>query len=267
MKYKLSDLDSSCFQWRSLIFKTKLPPYAKLIAVHLSTFMNEHHDTAWPSLSRIVLETSISKSSVCTYLELLESEGWLYRERGGKGKSTVYSACVPAIVCNKLHKFNDNVTPLGSPTAGQSLDRLSCDRTEVVLPQDLSSPTAGHEYISNKPSNSNNDRSVKLPKNNGEISFANGDQLLFDEFWSKYPRKTAKPNAVKAFKKLKDKSSLINLISKDIARRLAANEWRLEDKQYIPHPATYLNGERWTDEMVFSTPEPFDDDNGPGHFI
>lgn len=71
----------------------------------------------------------------------------------------------------------------------------------------------------------------------------------FDDFWKLYPRKVAKSNAVKAWKKTGacDSSSLIETILNDVKRRLES-DWNGKDVQYIPHPATYLNQRRWEDE-------------------
>lgn len=105
-------------------------------------------------------------------------------------------------------------------------------------------------------------------KNNTKnMALSEEDQKTFDNFWEIYPRRTAKPNAKKAFKKLKDKLSIVGLVSKDVHRRINNGEWDLAKMQFIPHPATYLNGERWNDEQIFTCGnDPFDDDNGPGHF-
>ena len=71
----------------------------------------------------------------------------------------------------------------------------------------------------------------------------------FTEFWNVYPRHVAKQNAMKAWAKIgaDDSQALTDTIIADVNRRLES-EWRGKDMQYIPHPATYLNGRRWEDE-------------------
>lgn len=66
--------------------------------------------------------------------------------------------------------------------------------------------------------------------------------MTFDEFWSLYPRKTAKKAAVRAWEKLNPDLFLWEDIRSDLLTR----KW--PEPKFIPHPATYLNGERWTDE-------------------
>ena len=36
----------------------------------------------------------------------------------------------------------------------------------------------------------------------------------------------------------------------NISDRLTQGAWSLETKQFIPHPANYLGGELWTDEII-----------------
>jgi hypothetical protein len=69
----------------------------------------------------------------------------------------------------------------------------------------------------------------------------------FDVFYNAYPLKVGKQAAVKAFAKVKAGTFLDNILA-DIDRRLSNGEWTAERAQFIPHPATYLNGRRWEDE-------------------
>ena len=68
----------------------------------------------------------------------------------------------------------------------------------------------------------------------------------FDQLWSLYPRKVGKGQARKAFKAASKKADFYDLLPKlmDYVQTLEG-----KDKQYIPHLATWLNGERWEDEV------------------
>ena len=76
---------------------------------------------------------------------------------------------------------------------------------------------------------------------------------LFNRFWAAYPRKTAKQDAVKAFGKLGATEELLATMLSAIEKQKASNQW--SDPQYIPHPATWLNGHRWEDEIVKGSPK------------
>jgi hypothetical protein len=71
---------------------------------------------------------------------------------------------------------------------------------------------------------------------------------MFDEFWSLYPRKIAKATARKAWAKLSAEQQL--MAAKAIGTH--CNYWRTKETEleFIPHPATWLNQERWEDELV-----------------
>ena len=73
----------------------------------------------------------------------------------------------------------------------------------------------------------------------------------FERFWEHYPKKVGK-------KKVQDKFDAndypIDLIIKNIELQKKSEQW--QNKQYIPNPETYLNQERWTDEVLL----PVEDD-------
>lgn len=71
---------------------------------------------------------------------------------------------------------------------------------------------------------------------------------MFDEFWSIYPRKVAKAVARKAWAKLSAEQQL--MAAKAVS--LHCNYWKAKetDLEFIPHPSTWLNQERWEDELV-----------------
>lgn len=69
----------------------------------------------------------------------------------------------------------------------------------------------------------------------------------FNTFWDAYPKKVGKPAAKKAFSKQKPSPDLLNAMLNALSWQKSSNEWRKDDGQYIPNPATWLNQERWTD--------------------
>lgn len=79
------------------------------------------------------------------------------------------------------------------------------------------------------------------------------DVALFDEFWSIWPKKVAKRDAEKAWKKLAPDAALFEAIKAGI--RLWSNNWawQKDGGQFIPNPATFLNGRRWEDEPPMAT--------------
>lgn len=85
----------------------------------------------------------------------------------------------------------------------------------------------------------------------------------FDRFWSLYPRRAGKGQAVKAWRSAVKRTGNADLILTAVADH--ADHWRKAktERKFIPLPATWLNGERWTDEHEEINAEP--DENPWAH--
>lgn len=77
----------------------------------------------------------------------------------------------------------------------------------------------------------------------------------FDQFWAAYPRHTAKQAALRAFQKLNPGDQLMGTILTAIQRQRASPQWR-DGERFIPHPATWINGKRWEDDVIADQPRP-----------
>jgi hypothetical protein len=66
----------------------------------------------------------------------------------------------------------------------------------------------------------------------------------FINFYNSYPRKEGKGQARRAFNTAKKKVSLEKMLAS-----LEKHKKKWQDPKYIPLPATWLNGERWDDEI------------------
>lgn len=71
---------------------------------------------------------------------------------------------------------------------------------------------------------------------------------VLDAFWKAYPEKKGKGAALKAWAKMTTAERAACLPA--INAQIAANHFRgVDGKDYIPHPATWLNQRRWEDEI------------------
>lgn len=75
----------------------------------------------------------------------------------------------------------------------------------------------------------------------------------FDEFWNTYPRKVGKEAARKAWKKIKPDAALFQKILHAVTETQKSEQWKKQNGQFIPHPATWLNQGRWDDVIDTST--------------
>lgn len=83
----------------------------------------------------------------------------------------------------------------------------------------------------------------------GSVTSRTRGEAGFERFWAAYPRKVGKGDARKAFdraiRKIEGPDPPALLLA---ALERVKSTWT--DSQFIPHPATWLNGERWNDEPL-----------------
>ena len=72
---------------------------------------------------------------------------------------------------------------------------------------------------------------------------------FFDLFWADYPNRVAKQDAVRAWQKLAPDEALYCEIMAGLRKWKASDEWTRDGGRFVPHPATWLNGRRWEDEV------------------
>ena len=76
----------------------------------------------------------------------------------------------------------------------------------------------------------------------------------FHEFWNVWPKRCAKADARKAWAQTKDiRPELTNLLNA-VKAACKTESWMKDGGKYIPHPATWLRGERWDDELEVKLP-------------
>lgn len=83
------------------------------------------------------------------------------------------------------------------------------------------------------------------------------DDEGFAEFWSAWPRKVNKADALKAWRQTAGERPPVAELVAAITAAKRSHEWR--QKQWVPYPASWLRGHRWLDELTARA-----DDNGRG---
>lgn len=70
---------------------------------------------------------------------------------------------------------------------------------------------------------------------------------MFEQFWEMYPRKVSKREAFKAWMKMKEPDKLLAVSA--IENHIKYWELKGTEKEFIPHPSTWINQGRWEDEL------------------
>jgi len=130
---------------------------------------------------------------------------------------------------SEIPAFSDGCTT--SDKIGTATESISSARADSLSLDSLSSDSL----------NPHTENSSQAPRPD------NSD--LFAKFYKLYPNKKGKANAQKAWKKINPDPELFNLILSGLAKYCASPDWTKDGGQFIPHPATWLNGKRWEDEV------------------
>lgn len=75
------------------------------------------------------------------------------------------------------------------------------------------------------------------------------DEDRFSRFWAAYPRKVGKQAAKKSWSRLHPSEELTQAILQAVEAQKQSRQWKENNGQFIPNPATWLNQGRWEDEL------------------
>ena len=117
---------------------------------------------------------------------------------------------------------NNAGIPVGIPTVSTGKDRLGKDSIG--------------KYINTISCNENS-----------EIEVLDQKEMWFESFWEIYPKHQDKKKAKQKFLKLCTDEKKYQEIMDGLRNVLPM--WAKKDNKYIPMPTTWLNGERWNDEV------------------
>ncbi len=76
------------------------------------------------------------------------------------------------------------------------------------------------------------------------------DLAKFAVFWKAYPYRMSKGRAKKAFAKISPDDKLLATMLTALAQAKKSKQWRKDDGDFIPYPASWLNAEGWEDEIA-----------------
>ena len=197
-------------------------PTQKLILVGIAN--HDGDGGAWPSINTLARYAGITTRSVQRALAELEAKGLIVRHLNQGGTSRTKDHGRPNLYELRVSPPDAHVTP--PPDA------------HVTPPVTPTSP---------EPSlNTSIEPSTPHSPPTGEVEVVPEWEMFFIGFWEVYPRKVGKPAAKRAIKKAWDRGDAINIVEGTGHWCQYWRESRTEE-QFIPHPATFLNQERYND--------------------
>lgn len=168
--------------------------------------------------------------------ELLK--GFVFPRRKGVTDATIEKALTDLANSGSILLYEvDGESYFCFPNWGDH-QRIQTKRSKFPAPSDgvLKKVTVSH---GESPPESNPIQSESEYKSESESS-------AFERFWAVYPKKVGKKDAKKAFGKVKED---VQILIDAVERQKLSSQWCKDGGQYIPNPATWLNQERWADEM------------------
>ena len=196
-------------------------PATKVVLYWIADHHNSETGDCFPSINRLAILCEMSRRSVETHITALEDLGLLkrkaqYRDTGGKTANSYLLE-----LTGTLENSDDT----------QNL-RMGSEKFAHGDTQNLRMNNLVRRNLGNKTNN------------------IDQNEKNFDKFWTTYPRKIGKAAA---------KQSLFTALQKTNAKKIIeaardfGNSMQNQEKQFIPHPRTWLRQKRWED--VIEIPE------------
>ena len=180
----------------------------------------------WPGsmridTARLMVLSHSQKNAAYRARDKLAEAGFIHFRKGSKGKPTLY-----------FLSEKETVNGTASRTESETISGAQEIRYKTKKKKDPPSPQGG----------SLNPWGAELDG--------------FDAFWQAYPRKVSKQAARKAWERLSPDEALLSAILAAVERDKQSDQWQRDGGQFIPYPATWLNGRRWEDEPDEPEPPP-----------
>ena len=192
------------------VLDSDLSDKALRIYVVLARYADSETLECFPSLATIGKRSRCSKSSVIRALDELVKFGAI--ERTQRKSSGDFKSTLYRV-------------------KRQRVDVRPCVTDGTTLVSPMTQPSVTHDTLTITTEREPSERDINT---------------AFATFWDAYPRKRDKGHARKAFEKALKKTSLENILA--AVERYKAHEAG-NGTQYIAYPATWLNGERWDDDL------------------
>ncbi len=194
-----------------------LRPATKVVLYWIADHHNSETGDCFPSIKRLAVLCEMSRRSVETHITALEDQGLLkrisqYRDTGGKTANSYLLE-----LTGTLENSDDT----------QNL-RMVCEKSAHGDTQNLRMNNLVRRNLGNKTNN------------------IDQNEKYFDKFWTTYPRKIGKAAAKQSFFTALQKTKANKIIE---AAREFGNAMQHQEKQFIPHPRTWLRQKRWEDKI------------------
>lgn len=203
-----------------------------------------------------------SKPRALRILKSLTDKGYLKKEASNGRINSIYK--INHMFLYQQIKNNENYSQLADNKQSQNVTVNSNDllpnkniykkNNKNIYAHSENEQVYNHEDDKQKESDNHSSNTIKQETKNKAIKKQNKElnelqEKQFDKFWQAYPKKVSKKQAQKSWKKIKPSLELFEKILKALEMVKQTEQWKKDNGKYVPYPATWLNQERWTDEI------------------
>ena len=147
-------------------------------------------------------------------------------------------------VRKRVNKYRDKLAK------DVTLVKRSCN-APVTLEDDTCNASVTECNAATKPNQANPTNPTKPNKQRKRVS----GNVLFDSFWTAYPRKVGKGAALAVWEKMDiDPDLHATILSAVNAQSVAGGALNPSDPRFIPHPERWLRNRRFEDEVFVASP-------------
>jgi hypothetical protein len=218
----------------------------KFVLVTLADMADQEH-SCFPGVPELARLTGFGRTAVMNHLDTLIDAGLISKERrarkdGSRSSNRYYLAVDGAFDTENQspesgHSNREPKSGIRTPQSPDSGQPKSGIRTGILEPS---------LNPQNEPTEVNGDRDseFELIALNDVTDNVNLAEIGFDDFWTRWPRHDGKKAALAAWAKAIKRAPAEVIVA--AAAVYAESPWRPE-RQFVPHGATWLNGDRWDD--------------------
>jgi hypothetical protein len=185
-----------------------------------------------------------NRGAIRTVLKELEDCRYLSRDRERKANGTLGGTIYT--VYEKPMAENPTQVKTASGKADEPLENKETPSNGLAESPMLEKPMLENRTQINTKVTNKEEKDIYIGQRTAEKE-KNQEPEGFDVFWKEYPRKQKKKEALKVFTKLKPSAELLEKMIAALRKQKQSEQW--QNKKYIPHPPTWLNGERWEDDL------------------
>lgn len=227
----------SRFLWAPLAALTdeRLSAQERAVLLALYSFYGTEGKPIYPSREQLAKRSGIGTvERISNLTTSLKNHGWLQKQKKGWTGRNQYYLSIPIYML--------------WTSFGEALVSLSKTITEsaTVIPN-VTSIVAKYITPIVVPDSTINKQTILTNHINKPHM---GESDLFNIFYDEYPKRVGRKLAHETWLAMNPSQQDLDAMLINISDRLSKAVWTLDAKQYIPHPANYLLGEQWTDELI-----------------